>query len=398
MNIIYYDCFAGISGDMNLAAMIDLGVDKNYIINELKKIDLDGYKIEVKKEKRNGIEGSRVDVILKDNDKPEHRNLEIIENLINRSNLNDNVKSLAIKVFRILGEAEAHVHGKNIDEIHFHEVGAIDSIVDIVGAAICLDYLKVDKVICSTIELGGGFVKCAHGILPVPAPATVQILNGIPTKKGAVDKETTTPTGAAILTAFADEFSDKTDFTIIKTAYGVGHREMEIPNLLRVFLAEKKENTNKESFEDCSAIVVESNIDDMNPEIYDYVFEKLFDAGAMDVFLTPIIMKKGRPANKLSVLCNEKTSKQICEIILTETTSLGVRKYEVHKTFLDRKYSELKTKYGQVTIKYSYVGDKLIGFKPEYEDCKKLATKNNIPIKDIYNVVNKLINTNKNEC
>jgi len=398
MKILYYDCFAGISGDMNLAAMIDLGVDKEYIITELKKLDLDGYQIKFKKDKKNGIEGTRVDVVLSDiseNHHSKNRNLQMIENLIDKSGLKNNTKAIAKKIFRKLGEAEASIHGKNIEEIHFHEVGAVDSIVDIVGAAICFDFLNPDKILCSTIELGGGFVKCDHGILPVPAPATVQILKGIPTKIGKVKSETTTPTGAAILATCVDEFTDITEFIINKTAYGIGHRDMDIPNVLRVYLGEQNNNTSENFISDCSACVIESNIDDMNPELYDFVFERLFSGGAMDVYLTPIIMKKGRPAIKISVICEEKISDKISEILLIETTSLGVRKYNICKTFLNRKFSVLDTKYGQITIKYSYLKNQLIGFKPEYEDCKKMANNNNVPIKEIYNEVNKLLNTDQ---
>lgn len=276
MKILYYDCFSGISGDMNLGATIDLGVDKDYLINELSKLNLeDEYKIEVKRDSRKGIEGTKVDVILNDNHGHHehingddhqhshennhehiqghdhhhhchehnhhiHRNLKDIEDMINSSSLSENVKKLSLNMFMKVAEAEAKVHGKPLYQVHFHEVGAVDSIVDIVGAAICLDYLKVDKIMASSVELGGGFVKCAHGLIPVPAPATVEILKGIPVKLGIVPFETTTPTGAAILAANVNEFTDIKEFTIEKIGYGVGGRDTEIPNVLRVYLAKKK--------------------------------------------------------------------------------------------------------------------------------------------------------------
>lgn len=256
MRILYYDCFAGISGDMNLGAMIDLGVDADYLVNELKKLGLNNeYEIKVGRESRKGIQGTKVDVILKGHDHCHkeqvgdhhhhsadhiHRNLKDIENIINSSELSDNVKKVSLNIFMKVAEAEAKVHGKPLYEVHFHEVGAIDSIVDIVGAAICLEYLKVDKVMASSIELGGGFVKCAHGLIPVPAPATVEILKGIPVKSGIVPFETTTPTGAAILAANVEEFTNNVDFIIEKAAYGVGGRDTEIPNVLRVYLGKKK--------------------------------------------------------------------------------------------------------------------------------------------------------------
>jgi len=397
MRILYYDCFSGISGDMNLGAMVDIGVDQKYLMAELKKLNLDSYEIIFKKDKKNGIEGTKASVLLKDKQADDvHRNLKIIESIIEKSELNENVKRISSNIFRKLGQAEAHVHGMDINEIHFHEVGAVDSIIDIVGAAICFDYLKPDKVICSSIELGGGFVKCAHGVLPVPAPATVEILKNIPVKKGGAESETTTPTGAAILFVLVDEYIDKIDFSIIKTAYGIGHRDMKIPNVLRVYLGEMNDDSNKRIQKDNTASIIETNIDDMNPELYDHIFERLFSAGAMDVYLTPIIMKKGRPANTLSVICGENICDNLSEILLTETTSLGVRKYSISKYFLRREFSPIETRYGKVSIKYSYLGNKMIGFKPEYEDCKRLAVANNIPIKKVYQEVNKLI-TNKDK-
>lgn len=262
MKILYYDCFAGISGDMNLGAMIDAGVDKDYLIKELSKLSINGeFEIEIKRDSRKGIEGTKVDVILSseehhhcENDQHEnehvheqhhnkhehhshvHRNLKDIEDIINSSELNENVKSLSLSMFKKVAEAEAKVHGKPLYEVHFHEVGAVDSIVDIVGAAICLDYIKADKIISSPVELGGGFVKCAHGIIPIPAPATVEILKGIPVKTGKIPYETTTPTGAAILAVSVQEFSDTNEFIIEQTGYGVGGRDTEIPNILRIFI------------------------------------------------------------------------------------------------------------------------------------------------------------------
>jgi len=253
MKVLYYDCFCGISGDMNLGALIDMGVDKNYLINEISKLNLDSeYEIKMKKASKNGISGTRVEVILKNHHgenihehnhvhEHHHRNLCDIQNIINNSSLEDSIKKLSIAIFMRVAEAEALVHNKPLDEVHFHEVGAMDSIIDIVGAAICLDYLKVDKILASSVQVGGGFVKCAHGIIPVPAPATVEILRNIPIKSGIVQFETTTPTGAAILAANVEEFTDKIDFSIEKIGYGIGHRDLEIPNVLRVYLGKEEE-------------------------------------------------------------------------------------------------------------------------------------------------------------
>lgn len=435
MKILYYDCFCGISGDMNLAALIDLGVPKEYLIKELSKLNLNSeYEIKIEKSAKLGITGTRVDVILNNelsnkehiqdkdlhehnygehvhnhshsdsdsehqhdennhehghsheehthNHEHHHRNLKDIEEIINSSDLSDKVKKISLDMFMRVAEAEAKVHGKTIYEVHFHEVGAIDSIVDMVGAAICLDYLKVDKIIASPVQVGGGFVKCAHGIMPVPAPATVEILKNIPMNTGIVQFETTTPTGAAILASNVKEFTSKIDFSIKKIAYGIGHRDLEIPNVLRVYLGER-ENTEKLE----NQYILETNIDDMNPEIYGYIEEKLFEAGALDVFKTPIIMKKGRPAIKLSMLINEKIEQEVLNVIFEETTSIGVRKYMIEKIMLDREFSKVETEYGDITIKKSYYKGKLVKYKPEYEECKSIAKEKNISIHTVYKSV-----------
>lgn len=260
MKVLYYDCFCGISGDMNLGALLDLGVDEAYLRQELSKLNLDNeYELQVKKDHKKGISGTRVDVVLKDamhvhkhnhhhhevqigiesdnhHTHHAHRNLKDIENIIINSSLSDWIKRLSLAIFMKVAEAEAKVHGKPLYDVHFHEVGAVDSIVDIVGAAVCLDYLKVDKIMASSVQLGGGFVKCAHGIIPIPAPATVEILKNIPVKSGIVPFETTTPTGAAILAANVGTFTDHLDFSVEKIGYGIGHRELEIPNVLRIYL------------------------------------------------------------------------------------------------------------------------------------------------------------------
>jgi len=394
MKILYYDCFSGISGDMNLGAMIDLGVDKEYLINELLKLKLDSeYEIIIERKNKKGINGIKVDVVLKNEHghihNHTHRNLKNIEDIINSSSLNKNVKRLSVDMFKKIGTAEAKVHGKSLYEVHFHEVGAIDSIMDIVGAAICVDYLNVDKIVASSIQVGGGFVKCAHGLIPVPAPATVEILKNIPIKSGLVPFETTTPTGAAILAVNVEEFTDEKNFTIERVGYGIGNRDLEIPNVLRVYIAKENEEKKIEQDSHNKQFILETNIDDMNPEIYNYVEKKLFDKGALDVFKTPILMKKGRLAIKLSVLAREKDEKVIQEIIFKETTSIGIRKYKVEKIMLERDFIKVNTIYGEVTVKNSYYKGDLIKSKPEYEDCKRLAEENDVPIGDIYSEVYK---------
>jgi pyridinium-3,5-bisthiocarboxylic acid mononucleotide nickel chelatase len=311
MKILYYDCFAGISGDMNLGAMLDMGVDQKYLLKELDNLPIDSYKIKVYKDKRGGITGTKVDVIVPPQKKASSRHTQKkrtfrdITRMIRQSNLSANVKRISIDIFTRLARAEGKIHGHKIEDVHFHEVGAIDSIIDIVGAAICLDYLKVDKVISSPIQVGSGIINCSHGTLPVPAPATAEVLQGIPIKTGLVPFEATTPTGAAIIAATAVSFTEKIDFTPLKIGYGLGSKDSSIPNVLRLFLGEISANDAKaDDPETGEAVIIECNIDDMNPEFYDALMERLFAAGAHDVFLTPIIMKKSRPAVMVSVLCD----------------------------------------------------------------------------------------------
>ena len=387
MNILYYDCFSGISGDMHLGAMIDLGVDAGFLRSELGKLGVSGYSIRVEKDSRHGITGTRVDVVC--NEEHQHRTLKDILKILSASSLSGPVRERSKTMFTRLAQAEARVHDKPVEEIHFHEVGAIDSIVDIVGAAICIEVLKPGRILCSRVELGGGFVECAHGKLPVPVPATTELLAGVPVRTGTVESETTTPTGAVILAANVDEFTQMKNFRISKTGYGIGQRKMEIPNLLRVYMGESDETGTASHAGSSEALMIECNIDDMNPEFYGFIMEELFACGADDVFLSPITMKKTRPASKLSVLCDPALENQVTGIILSQTTSLGIRKYQVTKSMLQREVETIQTRYGTVRIKHALSGGKRIKSKPEYEDCIEIARKQNIPIQEVYREINK---------
>ena len=388
MKILYYDCFAGISGDMNLGAMIDLGVDPDYLTAELQKLNIEGFHLEIQKDLRRGISGTRASVVIENPENEKHRHLRHVEELINQSSLSPEVKILSLKIFDLIAVAEGKVHDISKERLHFHEVGALDSIADIVGAAICLDYLKVDKVMSSSIQLGGGMVKCAHGIMPVPAPATALIVQHVPVKTGLVQHEATTPTGAAILVATVDEFTDQIGFPIQKTAYGIGQRDVsEVPNVLRVYLADDGQTPGDTRLEE--AMMLECNIDDMNPEWYDHLIVKLFDGGASDVFLTPIIMKKSRPANMLSVLCSRKIAPEMKAIIFNNSTTIGLREYPVTKTVLDREEKEIETELGEVRVKCSYFQGKEIRFKPEFEDLKKLASIHKLSLIEVERIINK---------
>ena len=391
MKILYYDCFAGISGDMNLGAMLDLGVDQKYLLKELGKLPIDSYKIKVYKDMRGGITGTKVDVIVPPQEKASSRHTQKkrtfrdITRMIKQSNLSANVKRISIDIFTRLARAEGKIHGHKIEDVHFHEVGAIDSIVDIVGAAICLDYLEVDKVISSPIQVGSGIINCSHGTFPVPAPATAEILQDIPMKTGLIPFEATTPTGAAIIAATAAYFTEKIDFTPQKIGYGLGSKDSPIPNVLRLFLGEISANTEKaDDPETGVAVIIECNIDDMNPELYDALIERLFAAGAHDVFLTPIIMKKSRPALTVSVLCNVSQQKVIEEVFWLNSSTFGLRSYKVAKSMLRRETVKVKTNYGEITVKSGYLNERIIKSKPEYEDCKRLAKENGVSIQNIY--------------
>jgi len=388
MRILYYDCFAGISGDMNLGAMVDLGVDPDFLKKELRKLNIEGFHLEISRDVRRGISGTKAVVVIENPDNEKHRHLRHVEELINQSTLTEKVKAMSIKIFDLIAEAEAKVHNISKHQVHFHEVGALDSIADIVGAAICLDYLKVDKVMSAPIQLGGGTVKCAHGIMPVPAPATVEIVKNVPVMTGLVQHEATTPTGAAILVAMADEFTGTINFPIHKTGYGIGQRDIsELPNVLRVFLSVSDANPSSTNPEE--AWIIECNIDDMNPEWYDHLFRKIFDAGASDVFLTPILMKKSRPAGMLSVLCNKMLIPEIKNIIFNNSTTIGLREYEVKKTVLERQEKEIETELGKIRVKCSYFQGREIRFKPESDDLNKLASLHGLSMSEVERIINK---------
>ena len=383
-NILYFDIIGGISGDMTLASLLDLGVPKEIFLQELNKLNMDNeFEIVINYKYENNIKGTNVNVITKEQHC--HRNLIDVYDIIDNSRLNNNIKERAKEIFMIVAKAEAKVHGTTIDKIHFHEVGAIDSIVDIVGSCILLDLLNIDKVYSTSVPLGSGFIQCAHGVIPAAAPATVEILKNIPVKFNHVKGECTTPTGAAIIKTICDEFIDELDFNTKKIGYGVGHKKFEKPNILRVALAQEDEH-NEVVYE------IVANIDDMSSEIYSYLFEKIMDEGALDVFTESIFMKKNRPAYKISILTKKKDLNKFIKLLLTETSTFGVRYKEYNRAKLDRKFIEVDTVYGKVKVKLGYYNNKLIKLKPEYEQCKLISKTLNIELREVYNEINKSIN------
>lgn len=403
---------------MNLGALLDLGVDEDHLRKELAKLPIEGYELRILKDMRKGISGTKIEVQtehlpehhsdhkgirhdvadhLKHKHEREHhhnRTFSEIKQMINTSRLTKDIKNLSISIFEKVATAEAKIHNKPVDEVHFHEVGAIDSIIDIVGAAICIRALAPDKIMASTVELGSGTIRCMHGIYPVPAPATAEILKEIPVRKGTVPFEATTPTGAAILANCVDRFTDNLSMKILKTGYGIGHKDSDIPNVLRVFWCETADGSNQEVI---ISDIIECNIDDMNPEYYDFIIDALFEAGAKDVYITPIIMKKSRPAVTLSVLAEADSWQRVKEVLFTETSTLGIRKYSVEKTMLKRKMEFLDTTYGRVRIKTAYFNRKKIKSKPEYEDCMKIARENKIPLNQVYKEIERLLSQDEAE-
>lgn len=385
MKTLYFECFSGISGDMAVGALLDLIVPFAYLKNNLTKLGIDDeYEIEAKKEKKNGIEGTSFYVNLKDEQSHESghhgRNLLDIETLIDNSKLNDNIKTISKGIFKIVADAESKVHGCGIYDVHFHEVGAVDSIIDIVSTAICIDYIKPDRIISSPINTGKGFVKCQHGIIPVPAPATVKILTGVKVYCDDREMELTTPTGAAIIKYLVNDFGNYPQMKIKKEGYGCGKRNTEKPNILRVILfeddAEKKESKN---------CILEATIDDMNPQIYGYIMDKLFDEGALDAYLTPVYMKKNRPGIVITITVPVNIQDKIIKLLFKETTTIGIRKFNIDRFELDRKIECLSTDYGKIRFKVSNYNGAIVNVSPEYEDVKNASLNCNVPFKSVYN-------------
>ncbi|MCX7903415.1 MAG: nickel pincer cofactor biosynthesis protein LarC [Caloramator sp.] len=380
--ILYFDCFSGISGDMAVGALLDIGVPKDYLIENLKSLNIDEeYEIEIKKSNKNGIEGTDFYVFLKEENIHRHeRNLKDIINIIDKSAISEGAKNIAKRIFNIIAEAEAKVHGKSIDEVHFHEVGAVDSIIDIVSVAVCIDYLKPDKIVSSYVNTGSGFVKCQHGILPVPAPATINILKDVPIYSDERKFELTTPTGAAILKGLCTEFVEGINMKVKAVGYGCGKKNTEKPNVLRVVLGEEDKE---------EVVLIETTIDDMNPQFYGYVMDKLFEKGALDVYLTPVYMKKNRPGIVISVLVHENKEKSIVEVLFKETTTIGIRKFKIKRYELQREIKRVETELGDVNFKISKYDGVIVNVSPEYEDLKRIAREKGVPLKDVYNLVRK---------
>lgn len=376
--VAYFDCFSGISGDMTLGAFVDLGVPADWLAETLKSGLAVEFDLSVQAVSRMGIAGRQVTVSAADQ---RARHYSDIREMIENSGLPEGVKALSLEMFERLATAEAGIHNCPKEDVHFHEVGAVDSIVDIVGCALCVEYLAIDRVFASKIPLGRGSVTCAHGKLPVPVPATVEILNGVPVYGTDIPYELVTPTGATIIKTLAQAFGVLPDMEITGTGYGSGSRHCDAwPNLLRIVLGQTAAGAER-------MVMVETCIDDMNPEIYGFVSELLMADGAVDVYMMPVFMKKHRPGTLLQVLCPLTCRETIIERILTETTTLGVRYYDVNRRTLERKAVMVETRFGPIAAKRVKRPDGAVCIVPEYEACKAAAAAHGIPIRDVYELV-----------
>jgi len=391
MKIAYFDCFAGASGDMILGALMDAGLALEALKAELDKLGLTHYDLQHKKVIKKGIGGSQALVTVQENHHGHHhRHLSHIRKIISDSTLDDVVKNESIRIFERLAAAEAKVHQTSVEKIHFHEAGAMDAIIDVVGAAAGFAVLGIQKIYCSPLHLGTGTVECAHGVLPVPAPATAELIKGFPVYSTGVEGELLTPTGAAILTTLATAFGPMPPMSVHNIGYGAGTADPPIPNFLRVSVGEAAH-----AIDDCEieqAAVIETNIDDMNPQIYDYVIAKVLEMGAMDIYLTPVQMKKNRAGTLLTIICLPQDVTTFATFLLQETTTIGIRWRIENRLKALRQIKKLDTRFGPIRFKFAQLGDETVNVMPEYEDCKRAALESKTPLKEIMTELNSLVN------
>ncbi len=367
---------------MTLGALVDAGCDAEHLRAELRGLQVPGWELSAKKVWKNGMAATHVHVETQDQQK--HRSLSAIVELLRGSQLSPQVRERAVAIFNKLGEAEARVHDVPLEKIHFHEVGAVDAIVDIVGACIGFSALGIEKFACSPLNVGGGTAKMAHGVLPVPAPATANLLQGKPTYSNGVQRELVTPTGAAIVATLCDSFGPQPPMTVGAIGYGAGTADLEgQPNVLRIMIGESAEKAVPGYDEEIA--VIEANLDDMNPQIYGYFLERALAAGALDVYTTPVQMKKNRPGTLLTVLCKPQDTNALMSLIFAETTTFGARTYRAQRRALPRESVNVTTSYGDVRIKLSRVNGRILHVAPEYDDCRKLALEKNVPLQQVIN-------------
>jgi pyridinium-3,5-bisthiocarboxylic acid mononucleotide nickel chelatase len=382
MKTLYFDCFAGASGDMILGAAVAAGVDPNYLREQLSLLRVDGFSIDFETLNRSGLSATYARVETAHEHK--HRHLSDIRQIIEGSDLSETVKQLSVKIFTRLAEAEARVHNEPVDHVHFHEVGALDAIVDVVGAAICFDYLKIDRFFCSPLHVGSGMVQMAHGRFPIPPPAVAELVKGAPVYSSDIKGELLTPTGAAIITTVCSEYGPIPQMTTESTGYGAGTREYpDFPNVLRVMIGE----TDVEATTDERLWMLETNLDDASPQIIGHVMNRVLELGALDCFFTPVQMKKNRPGVLLSVLCGPAEKEPVMKLLFMETTTLGIRSYEVRRRALRRSIVQVETQYGQIDVKVAHLDGRTVNEMPEFEQCRAAAAKAGVPLKVVEEAV-----------
>jgi uncharacterized protein (TIGR00299 family) protein len=381
MRIGYFDCFAGVSGDMILGALLDAGLAGEVLQRRLDALHLPDFALKWRRVDKNGISASKVDVVVAD--EAHERHLPEIEAIVRQSDLDSHIKEQATAIFRRLGQAEARIHSTTPDHVHLHELGGVDTIVDVVGTLVGLEALGVERVYASPLPMARGFIQAAHGRIPLPAPATLALLKGVPVVGSELSAELVTPTGAALLSHLAADFGPLPAMVLEAVGYGAGTRDLAVPNVLRLLVG--TENGAGVAITETLALL-ETNIDDLNPEFYEHVMARLFEAGALDVYLTPIQMKKNRPATLLSVLCRPATVAALSEILFAETSTLGVRQQTVLRRCLARSTHQVETPYGLVSVKAARWGEGQDAWRasPEYEDCRRLATEKGVPLREVY--------------
>jgi len=382
MRTLYFDCFAGASGDMILGALVGAGASEKALIEQLSLLNVEGFQLEFQTVDRSGLSASFARVETRHEHK--HRNLSDIKKIIFDSDLGPSVKERAFAIFSKLADAEAHVHNEPVDHVHFHEVGALDAIVDVVGAAICFELLQIERFISSPLHVGSGMVEMAHGKFPVPPPAVAELLKGVPFYSGDIKGELLTPTGAAIITSVCEQYGPIPQMVVEQTGYGAGSREYkDFPNVLRVLVGE----TEAVSPQDEHLWMIETNIDDASPQIVGHVMERAFELGALDCFFTPVQMKKNRPGVLLSILSDASTKESIMNLLFTETTTLGARSYEVLRRALQRAVVAVETPYGQIDVKVGILNGRVVNEMPEFEQCRAAALAANVPLKAVEEAV-----------
>ena len=388
MKIAYFDCISGASGDMILGALVDAGLSFERLQSDLALLGLDGYKLKSQPVVKNGFKATKVDIVVKE-DVPERHLAEILA-IVENSQLSGEIKGRTTALFTHLAEVEAGIHGTSLDQVHLHELGGIDTMVDVVGAFLGLQSLGIEKVFASPLPLGRGFIRGAHGQIPLPSPATLALLKGIPVVGTELNFELVTPTGAALLTALAESFGPIPAMTLTAVGYGAGGRDLPIPNVIRLLLGEIN-LTNAAVTE--TLVTLETNIDDLNPQVYDYLMERLFQNGALDVTLTPVQMKKNRPAVQIWVLCRQSQAAELEAVLFAETSTLGVRRALVERHALERSFQTVETPYGSVQVKIAHLEDGRTRPAPEYEDCKKLAQEMGVPLWEVFRAAQNALNT-----